>query len=367
VIAPLPSGVEGKTVNNKIDGNGDSYPEIREGKSLVAKYVKQSTQHKSQVFDHLLPQDLEGQSLFEGVDHDKLIGLLEDCPIRQVKQGDVVITKDDAHKECYLILSGALRVHLDAPDSSAISVIHAGESVGEISLLDGKPASAFVVADEESRLLVLPEDIFWSLVNVSHDFAQRLLYLLATRMRDSNAALSDSIRHQQEYKRNATLDELTGLHNRRWMHEMVERQIKRCRFNGEPLSLLIIDIDHFKSVNDNYGHLTGDQVLRNVAWTLMNNLRPTDMLARYGGEEFVAVLPNSDLAGARVAAETMRTAVRHATNKAGEAGALPATTVSIGIAQLQPGQSFEELVESADQALYLAKNNGRNRVEGGLG
>lgn len=334
---------------------------------MVEKIIEKSTQPARAPDEKLLPRDLEGQSLFKGVAFDKLIGLLEYCTVRTVTPGEVVIAEGSTHKECYLILSGALRVHLGSLDSDKISLLRAGESVGEISILDGKPASAFVVADEESRLLVLPEDIFWSLVNVSHDFAQRLLYLLASRLRDSNATLSDSIRHQQEYKRNATLDELTGLHNRRWMHDMVERQIKRSRINGEPLSLLLIDIDHFKSINDNFGHLVGDQVLRTVAWTLMNNLRPTDMLARYGGEEFVAVLPGSNLAGARIAAESMCAAVRQITDDAGEGEALPPTTVSIGVAQIQPGQSFTDLVESADRAMYRAKHKGRNRVEGGPG
>lgn len=311
----------------------------------------------------LRPQDLESQSLFKGVAFDSLIGLLEFCPVRQVTPGEMVIAKDDTRKECYLILSGALRVHLDSPDSEEISLLHAGESVGEISLLDAKPASAFVVAEEDSRLLVLPEDIFWSLVNVSHDFAQRLLYLLASRMRDSNAKLSESVRRQREYKRNATLDELTGLHNRRWMKEMVTRQIKRSQLSGKSLSLLMIDIDHFKSVNDNYGHLAGDEVLRNVAWTMMGNLRPTDLLARYGGEEFVVALPDTDLAGAHIAAESMCAAVREARFEDSEHGILPTATVSIGIAELQPDQSFEKLVESADQAMYRAKRNGRNRVE----
>jgi len=330
---------------------------------LVEKHMERDPLQVSTPADKLDPRDLEGQSLFEGVAFDKLIGLLEYCPIRHVVSDEIVIAEGDTRKECYLILSGALRVHLGSPDSGEITLLRAGESVGELSLLDGKPASAFVVADQDSRLLVLPEDIFWSLVNISHDFAQRLLYLLATRMRDSNVVLSDSIRRQQEYKRNATIDELTGLHNRRWMHDIVERQIKRCQRNGEPLSLMMIDIDHFKSVNDNFGHLVGDQVLRSVAWTLMNNVRPTDLLARYGGEEFMAVLPGTELAGACTAAESLCAAVCQAIDVAGEGEALPRTTVSIGVAQMQPDQSFDELVASADRALYRAKNNGRNRVE----
>jgi len=314
---------------------------------------------KVRAVDFLRPEDLANQALFRGIELDKFVGLLDQCQVREVAPDETVIEQGDVRKDCYLILSGSLRVHLGDPASGEITVLGAGESVGEISVLDGKPASAYVIAAQASRLLVVPEDIFWSLVNVSHDFAQRLLYLLASRMRDSNVKLSDSIRSQQEYKRNATLDELTGLHNRRWMQDLATRQIKRCRHDHVPLSLMVIDIDHFKSVNDTYGHLVGDQVIRAVAWTLMNNLRPTDLLARFGGEEFVAVLPDTDLVRAGAAALGMCRAVQQAHVE----DDLPATSVSIGVAQLQPGQSLDDLIGAADRAMYQAKNNGRNRVE----
>jgi len=317
---------------------------------------------KSRVFDYLRPEDLAGQALFYGIDLDKLIGLLDQCRVRAVEAGETLIVQGEVGKECFLVLSGTLGVCLD-PAVEPISSLGVGESVGELSVLDGKPASATVIATEPSRLLVVPEGIFWSLVNVSHDFAQRLLYLLAGRMRDSNRKLSDSLRYQQEYKRNATLDELTGLHNRRWMHEMVMRQINRSRFDGEPLSLFLIDIDHFKSVNDTYGHLAGDQILRDVALIMMNHLRPTDLLARWGGEEFVVALPGTNLAGALIAAQSLCATVRQATLENSAQGQSPAITVSIGVAELQPDQSFEDLVDSADRAMYRAKRNGRNRVE----
>ena len=324
--------------------------------------VSTSRPAKTRVFDYLRPEDLAGQTLFDGIDLDKLIGLLEQCRVRAVEAGETLIHKGEVGRACFLVLSGKLGVHLD-PVAEPISLLGAGESVGELSVLDGKPASATVIATEPSRLLVVPESIFWSLVNVSHDFAQRLLYLLAGRMRDSNLRLSDSLRDQQEYKRNATLDELTGLHNRRWMHEMVGRQIHRSQLNRKPLSLFLVDIDHFKKVNDTLGHLAGDRVLREVALIMMDHLRPTDLLARWGGEEFVVALPDTNLAGASTAAQSMCNKVREITLENCEPGVLPAITISIGVAELQPKQSFESLVEAADRAMYRAKHNGRNRVE----
>jgi diguanylate cyclase (GGDEF)-like protein len=182
-------------------------------------------------------------------------------------------------------------------------------------------------------------------------------------MRGSNATIVDSVTRQHEYRRNSVIDELTGLHNRRWMQDILGRQIKRSQMNGDPLSLLMLDIDHFKSVNDNYGHLAGDQVLRAVAQKLMINVRPTDLLVRFGGEEFIIVLPMTELAGARIVAERICASVRQAQIVDGVGEKLPPVTISIGIAQMATDESQDNLIERADQVLYKAKNNGRDRVE----
>jgi diguanylate cyclase (GGDEF)-like protein len=308
-------------------------------------------------------QDFERIIMFDGVALENVFGLLENCPIRQVASNEVLITEGSDRKECYLILSGSLRIHLGSPDSDAISRLGVGESVGELALLDGKSASAFVVADEPCQLLVLHEDIFWSLINASHNFARNLIILLSRRMRGSNATIFDGVVRQHEYRRTAVVDELTGLHNRRWMHEILDRQMKRSQMNHEPLSLLMLDIDHFKSINDNFGHLAGDQVIRAVAQKMMVNVRPTDLLVRFGGEEFIVVLPLTDLAGARIVAQRICASVRHAKIVDGSGNELPSTTISIGIAQMTANESQDNLIERADQIMYKAKSNGRDRVE----
>jgi diguanylate cyclase (GGDEF)-like protein len=127
----------------------------------------------------------------------------------------------------------------------------------------------------------------------------------------------------------------------------------------KPLSLLLLDIDHFKRFNDDFGHAVGDQVLALVAQTVEKSLRPTDLAARYGGEELVVILPETPLEGARIAAERVRAAIG--------ASKLPSVprqiTISIGAATLAEGQNAEELLKCADERLYLAKERGRNRVE----
>jgi diguanylate cyclase len=132
---------------------------------------------------------------------------------------------------------------------------------------------------------------------------------------------------------------------------------------GEPLSLLMLDIDHFKSFNDNYGHLTGDQVLRLVGISMRQTIKGQDITARYGGEEFAVVLPNTPLRQALTVADHIRRAVMAKELKKKSTGELLGrVTLSVGVSTLQPGDDMDALIGRADACLYAAKRNGRNRV-----
>ncbi|MCS6856335.1 MAG: diguanylate cyclase [Sandaracinaceae bacterium] len=160
----------------------------------------------------------------------------------------------------------------------------------------------------------------------------------------------------------ALQDELTGLYNVRYFRQRLSEEWHRAERHKEPLSVAFIDVDRFKEVNDRFGHVTGDCVLREVAKRLRNALRISDVVVRYGGEEFVVLLPHTSLAGAASAAERLRQAVASQAIET-EKGPL-SLTVSIGIA-LYPSPcvaSKEDLIEAADQALYKAKEAGRNCI-----
>jgi diguanylate cyclase (GGDEF)-like protein len=158
-------------------------------------------------------------------------------------------------------------------------------------------------------------------------------------------------------------DHLTGLFNRRYLMEALEKEFQRNLRKGGNLSLILLDIDHFKMVNDTYGHLQGDVVLNKVALQLQKELRSYDIAARYGGEEFVALLPDAMLKEAQFVAERVRQAIQE-TKFSGALSAL-AITVSMGIATLPTpdGTTVDNFIKMADDALYRAKANGRNRVE----
>jgi diguanylate cyclase (GGDEF)-like protein/PAS domain S-box-containing protein len=161
----------------------------------------------------------------------------------------------------------------------------------------------------------------------------------------------------------ALKDALTGLYNRRYFSEQVEREWNRARREQLPLSLFMIDIDHFKRFNDSYGHGVGDEVLRLVAKAVRERVRDTDLPARYGGEELIAVLPGADLATCAATAERIRKALADCKITRRSTGeSLPGITVSVGVGQFQPGESMEDLIDRCDRALYQAKKTGRNRT-----
>jgi diguanylate cyclase (GGDEF)-like protein len=170
-------------------------------------------------------------------------------------------------------------------------------------------------------------------------------------------------RQEQEIERLAMTDSLTGVYNRRTLFELGEKELSRSRRTGSSLSLIILDLDHFKRINDKYGHLGGDAILLRFVEVVRGCLRQSDVLTRYGGEEFCILLPDVGVAGAKVVAERIRSTIEASTFFV---GAVPLTvTASVGVAALPTGSAaitLSSLVQRADQALYIAKRDGRNRV-----
>lgn len=168
---------------------------------------------------------------------------------------------------------------------------------------------------------------------------------------------------EEQLRTLATRDFLTGAFNRRHFVELSERERQRSLRSGSALSLCLFDADHFKRVNDVYGHVAGDHVLTAMARAAQSVLRAGDVLGRLGGEEFAILLPDTELAGARAVAERVRRAVANSAVPNGGSSEAIRVTISIGVAQLQPDEPFEGLLKRADRALYAAKDLGRDRIQ----
>jgi two-component system cell cycle response regulator len=173
-------------------------------------------------------------------------------------------------------------------------------------------------------------------------------------------------RYQVKLAEGALVDALTGLHNRRHFEERLGSELAAALRHGRPISLLLCDVDHFKGINDEYGHLAGDETLKMVAFVLRGAVRKEDVLARYGGEEFVVVARETAMDGTQALGERIRRAVEK--SRCAWQGHDLGVTVSVGVAvsegltEVVPGRTEHELIEAADRALYLAKQAGRNRV-----
>lgn len=300
--------------------------------------------------------------LFLGVSMESIQGCLSNCSEKIIQEGKVLLSPKKENRNIYILLEGVLGIYLESLDDPPLNIIRVGECVGEMSIIDDTVPSAYVVAEERCRLLVLPRDIAWDMVNASHRVAKNLLHVLTRRLRYDHGVINEGAKLQKQLKHHAIIDGLTGIHNRRWFNDAFGRKIKRSLSAGMKLCFLVIDIDHFKSFNDQFGHLAGDRVICSVAETLMDNMRPNDMLARFGGDEFVVVLPETDKPEAMGIAERIRKEVEDLSVNYGLSRELPSVTTTIGLACLDDKDDADSLFERADKALYQAKAQGRNCV-----
>jgi diguanylate cyclase (GGDEF)-like protein len=313
-------------------------------------------------FDSNAREDLDHIQLFRHVGLDSITGLLEACTTRTLREGEILLSLGEANTNVFLILSGKIRIHLESLETDPLTILGAGESVGELSVLDGRTTSAYAVAHEACNLLVMDEEILWSLVHSSHAAACNLLYTLACRLRNTDHVLSRNARVEQDYQRFGSVDALTGLHNRRWLENALDRLCRRCETGRIPLTAVLIDIDHFKPFQDRHGHLRGDRVLHAVARILSSHLRPSEPIGRYGSDEFVILLPHLDETEADWIAQRLCQSIREAPPVEMDGTELPIPTVSVGLATRDAGQSPQDLVEAAIRALHRAKNNGRDQA-----
>ncbi|MEM7618261.1 MAG: GGDEF domain-containing protein [Pseudomonadota bacterium] len=210
-----------------------------------------------------------------------------------------------------------------------------------------------------------PEDIK-SLIGLITDETEKMIQYnkeLEGRLNHSSEVMGDLKKDMERIRREAVTDGLTGLANRKAFDEQIARSCREAKRDKKEFSLIIIDIDHFKAFNDKYGHQIGDQVLRLVALTLVDEVKGQDMAARYGGEEFCIILPGTSKQEAKFVAENLRKAVeRKEVINRSTGDNLGQITISLGVAEYLNEDTPEDLIRRADRALYKSKDDGRNRV-----
>ena len=307
--------------------------------------------------------ELRQFQIFTDVDLDEVRPMLNACHRQSVSAGDILLRPEFGNDAMYLLLSGQVSVYLESLESAPLLELGPGECIGELSVFDGRNPSAYVKAEQPCEVLVIDSQQLWRLIDSSHSVSRNLLRFLSSRLRSGNDIVAVTQTKQKEQEFAANSDALTGLHNRRWLDDILIRLKGHELGDLAPLAVLMLDVDHFKRYNDNYGHKSGDLVLQMVAHTMRKSLRPSDMVARYGGEEFIVLLPHTPANRAEMVAERLRAAVERLDISADQAEELPSVTISVGVAPLKEGESIDHAIEAADKFLYRAKENGRNRVE----
>jgi diguanylate cyclase (GGDEF)-like protein len=252
---------------------------------------------------------------------DKLVELFAREVRRHIELDGLAYDDSDGHAR--------IRIGEQALHRASYDIVVDGDALGELRVFRVHPFTAHELTQFENFLCALV-----------YPLRNALTYRLAVER--------------------ALRDPLTGALNRAALEEALQREVEVARRQGTPLAALVIDVDHFKAVNDTHGHRFGDDVLRAVAHAVSDTIRRSDAFYRYGGEEFVVIASHTQPLGARQLAERIRSGVAAISMVGGQPMQV---SVSVGVAGLRPGESGDALFRRADQALYRAKQNGRNRVE----
>jgi diguanylate cyclase (GGDEF)-like protein len=285
------------------------------------------------------------------------------------QQDEVLFPEGASGEELYIVGLGRVASWIRLADGTPHQVgeFGPGDFFGEMAILEKAPRSATCQAVEPSAVFVLKAADFYRLMEEQPEIAikimNRMLDAAADRSIRTSEFLSDMVRWGDEARKRAVLDGLTGLFNRRFVEEALRDGLQKARAAGSALSLIMMDLDHFRQINQHYGAEAGDNAIRALVPVLRSVLRPDDVPARLAGDEFAILLPSTPREEAMRLAQAIGAGVRELAFFGGLGGPLQRITTSQGIACFpEHGEELKALWEAADRALYRAKEQGRDRA-----
>ncbi len=311
----------------------------------------------------------------------KKVSVFSDCTERELaviaagltelraSAGEVIFREGEEGNELFIVKRGCVKIGLRTADGNEkeLARFEAGKIFGEMSIVDEAPRSATCQALEASVLYRMHERDYYRVLETQPRAAIKIMYkmlnTIAQRLSSTSRVVSDMVRWGNDASRRAITDEVTGAYNRRYLDGLLADRYADGGPAGRPYSLVMMDVDRFREINEAHGHEVGNRLLRLLVDAIKLVLKQADVVARYGGDEFTLLLPDTGLEEAAARAEEIRRAVEGMTIRIPPVETPLAVTVSQGVAGFPESRSsLAELKEAADRALYRAKEEGRNRV-----
>ena len=309
---------------------------------------------------------LKNTKIFCDLEEAELNTLVSRMSQVQFAMGETVFREGDAGDTLYVIIDGIIRISVPLPDGTEFSLatVEKGNFFGDMAIIENAPRSASCKAVADCTLIALSRSDFYGIIEQHPNTALKILYrmmnIMAERFKNAGAALSEMVRWGEGARKKAITDEFTCLFNRRFLDESFGTYISRALGSAKPMSFVMIDMDHFSTLNKKYGEAFGDKVIFETSKVYKESFRETDILARYGGDEFSFILPDTDSGKAKELCAAMADRLRKVS--------FPdhpdvAVTLSIGIAAVpETADNAAELKEQADKAVYTSKENGRDAI-----
>jgi diguanylate cyclase (GGDEF)-like protein len=307
--------------------------------------------------------------IFNGLTDEELQVVESTMTTRSFDAHQTLFLEGDEGDELYIVEEGeiAISVALQNGEHIVISTIKSGNFFGEMSIFEQAPRSATCYTTSASTLLILRSSDFDTLLKNHPDIATKIMYrmlnITTARLGNTGRFLSDMVQWGEEARKRAVTDPFTGLFNRRFLDDTLEEQFSRAKARGKKLSLAMVDLDHFGTLNSIYGEKVGDTIILSAVEVFKTVFDKNDILIRYGGDEFIFILPGRGTDEAYRACNEVCTQLRQLTLLKDLQGRINTITSSIGVATFPDHAStVKKLLAKTDAALYEAKEQGRNRA-----
>jgi diguanylate cyclase (GGDEF)-like protein len=307
---------------------------------------------------------LKRVDIFSLLSNEEITIIVEYLHTVEIEEGQPLFREGEAGHELFIVKSGKIRVSIRLKDGKEkeITEFKPGDFFGEMSIFEDAPRSATCYATQPSQLFTLLDSDFYTLIQSHPSMAIKIMYRMSNittrRLRNTGEFLSDMVLWGESARKRAITDELTGVYNRHFLEDALEDHFRRAKQNGHVLSLIMVDLDCFRSINDKFGHRKGDEIILRTVGVFQKHTEDRDIIARYGGDEFTIVLPST---GRDRALEIAERICREVSLMDISDGIRITTSQGVASFPMDAGD-LESLRKRADEALYRAKELGRNRV-----